>query len=288
VRTHADTTLEGGLQSIEGLVEVRRRVADVIDVQVVALASWPISGPAGADLRALVRDAVAMGADLVGGCPHLEDDPAAANETLLALAAELDRPLDLHTDETLDPAMCSLADLARRVIRDRFPHAVTASHCVSLGMQPADQQRATAELVAEAAIGVVVLPQTNLYLQGRDHGTGTPRGLTAIRALREAGAPVAAGADNLQDPFNPVGRGDPLETASLMVMAGHQLPEVAYESVSTEARRVLGLAPAGLTPGASADLVAVRAATVREAVAFGPPGRLVIRHGHVVSTGERA
>ena len=68
------------------------------------------------------------------------------------------------------------------------------------------------------------LPQTNLFLQGRDHPVAMPRGLTAIAALREAGALVAAGADNVQDPFNLVGRSDPLETAALLVMAGHELP----------------------------------------------------------------
>src|SRR5689334_20497558 len=33
VRSHADTTLDHGLRSIEALVEVRRRVADVIDLE---------------------------------------------------------------------------------------------------------------------------------------------------------------------------------------------------------------------------------------------------------------
>ena len=72
-----------------------------------------------------------------------------------------------------------------------------------------------------------------------------PRALTAIRALTDAGVNLAAGADNLQDPFNPVGRGDCLETASLMVMAGHLLPEDAYHSVANAARAALGLASAG-------------------------------------------
>ncbi len=54
--------------------------------------------------------------------------------------------------------------------------------------------------------------------------TATPRGLTALRPLLDAGVTLAAGADNLQDPFNVVGRGDPFETAALLVMAGHLTP----------------------------------------------------------------
>ena len=105
-----------------------------------------------------------------------------------------------------------------------------------------------------------------------------PRGLTAIAALRAAGANVAAGADNLQDPFNPVGRACPFETAGLMIMAAHDLPEQAWRSVSEAPARALGRR-AAIEVGAPADLLAVRAATLREAIAFGPSDRLVWRTG---------
>ena len=108
-----------------------------------------------------------------------------------------------------------------------------------------------------------------------------PRGLTAITTLREAGVTVAAGADNLQDPFNPVGRACPFETAGLMVMAAHDLPVQAWRSVSADAATVMGRR-AEIAPGAAADLIAVRASTVREAIAFGPGDRIVWRNGTTV------
>ena len=55
-----------------------------------------------------------------------------------------------------------------------FPHGVTASHCVSLGMQPEARQRQIAEKVAAAGISVIALPHTNLFLQGRDHQSAMP------------------------------------------------------------------------------------------------------------------
>ena len=73
-----------------------------------------------------------------------------------------------------------------------FAHGVVASHCVSLGMQNVDAQRATAEKLSEARVSVVALPQTNLFLQGRDMQSAMPRGLTAVKHLREAGVRVAA------------------------------------------------------------------------------------------------
>ena len=40
------------------------------------------------------------------------------------------RAVDLHTDETLDPAILGLADLAHLVTATGFPHGVVASHCI--------------------------------------------------------------------------------------------------------------------------------------------------------------
>ena len=127
------------------------------------------------------------------------------------------------------------------------------------------------------------LPQTNLFLQGRDHQQATPRGLTAIAALREAGVLVAAGADNVQDPFNLVGRSDPLETAALLVMAGHVLPDDAYDMVANNVRRVLGLAPIRFEVGDPADFVAIDAPSIRGAIADAPADRKVFRAGRLIA-----
>ncbi|MDO9175328.1 MAG: amidohydrolase family protein, partial [Actinomycetota bacterium] len=272
IRTHADLTTDNGLMSVRALLEVRRRLHDVVRLEVFALCGWPSIGPEGAEQRALLRDAIAMGVDGVGGCPHLETDPHAANDEFLTIAAEAGLPVDLHTDETLDPSRFALPDLAARVLASGFPHRVSASHCVSLGVQPATVQAQVAEQLAAAGISVIALPSSNLFLQGRAQQVAMPRALTAVQALRTAGVNVAAGADNLQDPFNPVGRGDCLETAGLMVMAGHVLPHDAYRMVSDRVRQLMGLPVAGTEVGQVADLVVAPARTVRDAIAFGAPG----------------
>jgi cytosine/creatinine deaminase len=281
IRTHADTVATSGLLSVEALIAVREQFRGLVDIQVVALTGWPTTGAEGAEHRALLRAAIDAGIDAVGGCPHLEDDPDGATDFFLDIAGEHGLPLDLHTDETLDPHALGLEQLARRVLDTQFEPLVTASHCVSLGVQTEARQREIAELVAEAGIGVVALPHTNLFLQGRDHQSAMPRGLTAVKALRAAGVTVCAGADNLQDPFNPVGRGDPLETAGLMIMAAHLLPDQAFAAVSSDVRRVIGIPPVTISVGAPADLVAIPARTVREAIAFGPARR------HVFVAGRR-
>lgn len=283
IRTHADLTQWNGFDSVEALLTVRDRLRDLVDIEVVALTGWPTTGAEGADHRAMLRTAISMGVDAVGGCPHLEPEPMVATDNFLAMAADAGVPVDLHTDETLDPARFTLEHLADQVIASGFPFGVTASHCVSLGMQPIDVQRRVAHKLAAAGVSVVALPSTNLFLQGREHQQAMPRALTAVAALRAAGVNVAGGYDNLQDPFNPVGRGDCLETASLMVSAAHLLPDDAYHSVSAAVRTAMRRPAAGPAVGHVADLVAYRATTVRETIAFAPSHRIVFKQGVRIS-----
>jgi len=275
IRTHVDLGVDIGTTAVEALIEVRERMAGLVDIQIVGLTGRPSGGPSGAENRAVLRDAIAMGLDVVGGCPHLDEDPVACTNDLLSIAGEAGLPIDLHTDETLDPQHLELELLAQAVLSTGFENGATASHCVSLSMQSEAVQNRVAATVAEAGVNIVALPQTNLFLQARGVRTAPPRGLTATAALDSAGVNVCAGADNLQDPFCTVGRADALETAALMVMAGHDSPELAYERVSAKARQAIGMP-------ANGDILAIRAATVREAVASASSDRIVIRNGQVV------
>jgi len=148
-------------------------------------------------------------------------------------------------------------------------------------MQTDDVQQRISEKVAQANIGVVTLPHTNLFLQGRDKLTAPPRGLTAISKLRMAGVRVAAGADNLQDPFNPLGSGDPLETAALMVLAAHQLPDDAFEAISNTSKSVIGTAQSHLKIGDRADLMLTQADSLREAIANRSTRSMVLYRGRI-------
>lgn len=282
VRTHAALGAATGLRAVEGILEAAAAFADLLDVQVVAHIAPPVHGMAGRENLALLREAIAMGVTHVGGTPYRADDPVGETRALLEQAAVAELPVDLHTDETLDPASLTVLALAAAVEDTRFPFAVAASHCVSLGVQPPDVQERTAEVLAAAGVAVISLPQTNLFLQGRGHPSAKPRGLTALTALHAAGVAVAAGGDNVQDPFNPMGRGDPLEAASLLVTAGHLDTASAFAAVTSGARSVMGLEAADLVVGGPADLVAVPGSGLREAIAEADTRRVVVRRGVVV------
>ncbi|MFI5954475.1 amidohydrolase family protein [Cryptosporangium sp. NPDC051539] len=273
IRTHVDVPPDGdALRCLRAVLELRDAVADRMTVQVVPLISPATPLP-------VIEAAVREGADLLGGVPHLADDPAAETTRLLDVAERTGLPLDLHTDEALNLHGLDLADLAAQVLARGLQQRVTASHCVRLSLLPPERLAATLAKVAEARISVVVLPQTNLFLQGRDHRHSVPRAIAPVRMMLDAGITVAAGGDNLRDPFNAVGRGDPLETASLLVAAAHTDPREALDAVTTGVREVLGLPPAEDV----ADLLLVPDQSLTAVVAGPGDARVVLRAGTVLA-----
>ena len=282
IRTHADTTISGGLSSVLALLEVKEKSSHFMDVQVAMLLEWPVTGTAGKEHQALARDAISAGIDVVGGCPHLDPDPRGAVEFLLGLATDTGLPLDLHADENMRSDSSDLEHLADIVITENFSHQMNASHCVALSTKSEIDIDRVSEKVAAAGITITALPQTNLFLQERGVSSNPARAITPIHRLQHAGVVVAAGADNLQDPFNLVGRGDPLEIASLLMVSAHVTAPEALQMISTNAHQAVHGATNSLSVGAPANFVALPAANLRESIAMGPPDRIVVYGGVVL------
>ena len=282
IRTHADTTISGGLSSVLALLEVKKNCAHFMDIQVAMLLEWPVTGVAGKEHQALARDAISAGIDVVGGCPHLDPDPRGAVEFLLGLAVEAELPLDLHADENMRPDSSDLEHLADLALRDNLSHQMNASHCVALSTRTeADIDRIAAK-VSATGITVTALPQTNLFLQERGVSTRPARAITPIHRLQQAGVVVAAGADNLQDPFNLVGRGDPLEIASLLMVSAQVTAPQALQMISAHAHQAIHGVTSSLAVGEPADFTAIPATNIRESIAMGPPDRIVVYGGVVL------
>jgi cytosine deaminase len=286
LRTHVDTGALPGLDPTRTLLALRHDVAPLVDLQVFPSFGLPITGPDGAPTRRLIAEALELGVDGLGGAPNLDPDPVAALDIVLKTVKDARVPLDLHTDETLDPDHFLLELIAERAPELGVP--VTVDHVCSLAVQPAVKRTRVAQRLAAAGVKVVTLPQTNLYLQGRQQRSPVARGLTAVRDLLDAGVTVAGGGDNVGDAFNLVSRADPLETASLLVAAAHLDLDQALELVTTSARAALGRPPVRLEAGAPADLLVTKATTVQELIAFAPVDRLVFKAGHVTARTEAA
>ncbi|MBI2368692.1 MAG: amidohydrolase family protein [Deltaproteobacteria bacterium] len=281
LRTHTDVDDVVGLRGIEALLEVREAYRGRVRIQVVAFPTGRFSRDV-AEGRALIRQALRAGADVLGGVTFATHDPPRQIDHLFALAREFDRDLDLHVDETDDPRMLSLEYLADKTVREGYQGRVCAGHCCSLAVVDDQTARRVIEKVREAGITVITNPATNLYLQGR-RGHPQWRGLTRVRELLQAGVNLAVASDNVRDPFNPFGRADLLESALLLALAA-QLgsPEeqaAALAMATTNPARAMGLQGYGLVEGAVANLVVLEAHAVGDVLAEQPMRAAVMLSG---------
>jgi cytosine/creatinine deaminase len=269
LRSHVRVGGAHRLSRLEAVLQARRSLRGLCEVTTVAVPRL-LTGVAGADGLAMLRDALKMGADVVGGCPDLDPDPDAYVEAVLGVAAEHGRPVDLHTDADDPVRLARLAAMA-----GGLRPGVSIGPCAGLGRLPHEIAARTADALAAAGVTVVCLPQGGC-------GDAGLRGTTPVHPLRAAGVRLAAGSGALRDASNPVGRGDPLEAAYLLAAQGGLRAADAYEAVSTAARAAMGLPEVRVEAGFPAELLAVRGEGL-PGVLSQAYSRMVIHRGRVVA-----
>lgn len=269
LRSHVRVGDVQGLDALAAVLQARRALRGLTELTAVAMPRV-LTGVAGADGLAILRDAVKMGASVVGGCPDADPDPTGYVEAVLELASEHGCPVDLHTDAA-DPAR--LARLA--AMAGGLRSSVTLGPCGGLGRLPSEVASRAADQLAAAGVTVVCLPQGGC-------GSVDRRGTAPVRMLRAAGVRIAAGSGALRDVSNPVGRGDPLEAAYLLASRHGLRPEDAYDAVSSGARAALGLPEVRVEAGFPAELLAVRGNRLAGALSLAY-SRIVVHRGRVVA-----
>ena len=287
VRTHVDVT-DPDLIAAQALAEVKREVADYIDLQLVA---FPQMGYfCRPDMAENIRLALDMGFDVVGGAPHLEQTAELGRASITALceiAAEYDVMVDMHCDENDDPNSRHIETLVYETRRLGLEGRVTGSHLTS--MHSMDNFYATRLInqMAEADMNVVVNPAVNLHLQGRYDSYPKRRGLARVPELMRAGCLVAFAQDCVMDPWYPLGRACLLDIAFLGAHACHLIEPAglwaSFEAVTDAPAQIMGLSHLGLAPGKSADLVVLEAGDPAEAIRLRAQRRAVLRRGKIIS-----
>ncbi|MFO1298272.1 MAG: cytosine deaminase, partial [Rubrivivax sp.] len=215
IRSHVDVCDER-LLAVEALVEVKRRVAPYLDLQLVAFPQDGVLRSPGA--LANLKRALAMGVDVVGGIPHFERtmaDGAASVRLLCELAAEQGRLVDMHCDESDDPHSRHVETLAAETVRLGLHGRVTGSHLTSMHSMDNYYVSKLLPLLAEARLNVVANPLINITLQGRHDTYPKRRGMTRVPEQLAAGLTVAFGHDCVMDPWYSLGSADMLEVASM-------------------------------------------------------------------------
>ncbi|TCV92165.1 cytosine deaminase [Luteibacter rhizovicinus] len=287
IRSHVDVC-DDRLLAVEALLDVKRRVAPWIDLQLVAFPQDGLLRSPNAQ-RNLVR-ALDMGVDVVGGIPHFERtmaDGAASIRWLCELAAERGLTVDMHCDESDDPMSRHIETLAAETVRTGLQGRVTGSHLTSMHSMDNYYVSKLLPLIAEAGVHAVANPLINITLQGRHDTYPKRRGMTRVPELMDAGVTVAFGHDCVMDPWYGMGSGDMLDVASVGLHVAQMTSERgvrrAFDAVTVNPARILGLADYGLEPGCRADLVLLQASDPFEAIRLKATRLAVVRAGRVVA-----
>ena len=280
VRSHVDIDPVSGLANLHTVLEVRERTRESIGIQIVAFPqSGILAAPGTADL---LDAAMREGADVVGGLDpaSFDGDREGHLDVVFGLAERHSAPVDIHLHERGQAGCVTLRSIAERTLALGMQGHVAVSHAYALGSVHDDAELArTAEALREAGVAIM----TNAPGE-RDH-------MPPVRRLWAAGVAVFAGSDNIRDSWWPYGNGDMLERATLVGYVEGLSTDAelatAYEMTTHGAARVLGIERYGLQPGMRADLVAIAAAGVAEAVATHPPRTLTLHAGRVVAGSTR-
>ncbi|MBD8529807.1 MULTISPECIES: amidohydrolase family protein [unclassified Massilia] len=292
IRTHVDIC-DDRLLAVEALLEVKRRVAPYLDLQLVA---FPQDGllrsPSAFDN---LKRAIVMGVDVVGGIPHFERTMAQGAESVRLLcefAAERGLRVDMHCDESDDPLSRHIETLAYETWRLGLQGRVAGSHLTSMHSMDNYYVSKLLPLIAESGVAAIANPLINITLQGRHDSYPKRRGMTRVPELLAAGVDVAFGHDCVMDPWYGMGSGDMLEVAHMGLhvaqMTGQAAMLQCYQAITDTPARILGLEGYGIAPGCNADFVLLDASSPVEAIRLRAARRLVVRRGQVVAEAPRA
>jgi cytosine/creatinine deaminase len=287
-RLFADVGTIGGLRAARGLLLAREKFGGYCDIQVVAFPQEGIVRDPGA--AELLDEAMKEGCDIVGGLPWYEYTDAEAREHIdicFDIAKSYDRDIHMLVDDTDDENSRSLEYLALKTMRENFHGRVAASHCGAMAAYNDVYAAKIVDMVATAGVTISVNAHINLVCSARLDREPRRRGIARVKELLTRGANVVTSQDDVNDPYYPFGKPDPLECVSMIAHVAqltlpHEL-EQAMSMVTENAAKAARVDDYGIAPGKRADLVVVGAPSVHEAIRLQPLRRHVIKGGREVA-----
>jgi cytosine deaminase len=257
-RALADVDLKARLEGVKALIRAREEFSEFMDIQVVAFAQdGIIREPGTADL---LREAMQLGADVVGGIPWIEYTEAEIAEhikVIFDIAEEYDKPVSMLVDDAGDPGLRSLEGMAVETIQRGWEGRSLAHHGRAMALYPKPYFQKVAALMKKARMGIVSDPHT-----GPLHAP--------VGDLLEEDVLVCLGMDDISDAYYPYGRNNLLEVAfvvsHLLWMTSQEEMEILYDMVTTKAAQAIGIQNFQLKVGSPANLVVLNQPNVLEAL----------------------
>jgi cytosine/creatinine deaminase len=268
MRTHVEVDPRVGLRSFQAIKGLKKDYAWGLDLSICVFPQEGLTNDPGTE--ALLEQALADGADCLGGCPYTDTDPEAHIERLFALARRYDVDLDFHLDFDLDPTWMHLDAVCRETERAGYGGRVAVGHATKLSMLAPEALAAAARRLADAGVALTVLPSTDLYLMGRDRTHAVPRGVTPAHRLAAQGVCCSVATNNVLNPFTPFGDCSLLRMANLYANVAQVGPEgfqACVDLVTVEPARLMRLPDYGIAVGNPTDLIVLDAPSATDALA---------------------
>jgi cytosine deaminase len=295
IRTHADVT-DPSLLTVEALLEVKEAMKELVEIQIVAFPQDGVFTSPGDAGRRLMRRAMDMGADVVGGIPHNEltrEDGVKDVEFAFELAEKYGALIDIHCDETGDEQSRFVEVMLKKALETGMGAKVSASHTTAMHNYNNDYAFKLMGIAARAGVNFITNPFDNAVLQNRRDGYPRRRGHTRVDELDAAGVNVSIGHDSIMDPWYPMGTGSMLHAANLLMHMAHmsgydQIPRL-FSMISENSARTMQVEERyGIAEGRPANLLILDAPDEFEAIRRMASCLYVIRNGKVALTTKPA
>ncbi|MHB2263663.1 amidohydrolase family protein [Aliihoeflea sp. PC F10.4] len=260
MRTHVEIDPAIGLRSLEAIIQLRRDYRWALDLTICVFPQEGLLNNPGTE--ALLAEALETGADLIGGCPYTDTDPAGHIERIFDIATRFDVDIDFHLDFDLNPNWMHLDAVLHETGKRKYGGRVAIGHATKLSALDPGSLEVLARRLADAGIAVTTLPATDLYLMGRDHTENVPRGVTPVHRLARSGVCCSVATNNVLNPFTPFGDLSLIRMANLYANVCHAGPGdfgTVLDLITESPARLLSLSDYGIRTGASADMVVVDA-----------------------------
>ncbi|QWW71461.1 amidohydrolase family protein [Rhizobium sp. WYJ-E13] len=274
MRSHVMVDGSVGLKSLETILKVREDYTDIIDIQLVAFPQSGILKSPGTP--ELMDEAIAMGANLVGGLDPLSFDRDIKGhlDVVFDIAERRGVDVDIHLHDAGTLGAMTIEEICARTTALGMQGHVAVSHAYGLGDLAPEAAKKIAMLIAKSGVSIMTNAPGN-------------HNFPPVTLLRAAGVNVFSGSDNIRDSWWPFGDGDMLRRAEIIAYRSGFFSDAelsaAFDVVTSGGAKAMRLEGYGIEVGAKADFVTLTAEHVPEAVVAVPKPRRVFKQGRLVA-----
>lgn len=291
MRAHPDVDPFEKLLGVKVLLELKEKYKDILDMQIVA---FPQEGfirhP---EVFDYLKESIALGVDVVGGCPYSEnsiEDTKKQLKKVFDLAQEHNLPIDMHADfgtNTKDPKNNVIEFICDLTMERNYQGKVSLGHVNTLGSLDPEVVGPILDRIAEAGITIIPLPATDLFMTGQNFEKDVPRGMAPVKKMLRHKINVATSTNNIRNAFTPFNEGN-LLTIGYLLQVCHQMGsaderKAVLDMITYNPAKSIGLeASYGLEAGKKGDIVIFDAYSFSDLINEQPLLNYVIKRGNII------